>query len=109
MHTNILGLTLLIDRIVQRESSNREFGSGWYRAIKLPATAPVEALLAQAFKNTLPYPTHPGSMHVISKREVKISTLTYTAILVDTEDGRKIVFLHYDEPVHDWWSRVYDE
>jgi hypothetical protein len=98
-----------IDFIVQQASSNPEFRSGPFKPINLPATAPVEDVVKQAFENTLPLPSHVGRIKIVNTREVNISGNLYSAILVDTGRGRKIVLLRYEPPVQRWWNKVYDQ
>jgi hypothetical protein len=96
-----------IDRVVQQASSNRYFGNGPFKPINLPPTSPITNLLAQAFEKTFPLPSHVEKISILEQREVSISSISYTAVLVETENGRKVVLLRYINDQR-WWSEVYN-
>jgi hypothetical protein len=82
--------------------------NGIFRTIDLPATAPIPQVLALALEYNR-YDKRVVTAHrIIETREVRIGVeRDYTAALVDTDLGRKIVLLRHVP--NGWWSRVYDE
>jgi hypothetical protein len=98
-----------IDRVVRQESSNPYFPSGPFYGINLPDTAPIEEVVTQAFEHALPLRIHPGKIDLLAKREVKIHEETYTAMLVQTSSGQRVILLRYLPRVTNWWSMIYDQ
>ncbi|HUG73167.1 MAG TPA: hypothetical protein VMK82_07080 [Steroidobacteraceae bacterium] len=82
--------------------------NGMFRKIDLPATAPIPQVLKSALEYNR-YDKRVVTAHRITEtRGVRIGVEQgYTAVLVDTDLGRKIVLLRH-VPIG-WWSRVYDE
>ena len=106
-----------IDRIVKKDSADPFFPSGLTGIIKLPPTAPVSEITARALGLT------GTNVTILETRLVHISygdsdkllppeSVLYTAVLVDTDTGRKVVLLQFErdkrDPPGGWWSRVYD-
>ena len=109
------GRTDSIDAVVKHESADISFPSGMFRAIRLPAPAPVSELVSNALSFAFIEPTN---FTILETRQVRIHDGTgirperasYTAVLVDTSSGQKVVLLQFEhDPGHDdyWWSRVY--
>jgi hypothetical protein len=97
-----------IRSLVQRVSREATFPSGPCLPISLPSNASTSDLLKEAFKNNVPLPLHPANIRVIETRDVVISGMSYSASLVETGIGRKIVLLRYEEAAHFWISLIYD-
>ncbi len=102
-----------IDRLVVQLS--RSYGlwqNGLSPIIHLPRDAPVEQVLSRVFKMTGFDAGHVKNYRVLKTRKVRITGSVpdvYTAALVDTDLGRKIVLLRpYQNPTDGWWTRVYD-
>lgn len=93
------------------------------KIIRLPVTASLEQLTPAVFKQDL---SEFGSVtKILETRKVQISLkgmtdpahindYTYTAVLVDTDIGRKVVLFQYYEDKRNkrfsgWWFRVYDQ
>jgi hypothetical protein len=112
-----------IDRVVQEESANHYFRSGPVELIRLPPDAMPEQLARMAAKQDL---HAPGSVtKVLETRKVEIMPkgtpknmidqkyidyCTFTAVLVDTDSGRRVVLLQYrhlDTNTVGWWYRIY--
>jgi hypothetical protein len=106
-----------IDSIVKKDSADPYFPSGLTAIIKLPPTASVAEVTARALGLT------GTNVTILETRQVHISygdedklvppeSIRYTAVLVDTSSGRKVVLLQFERDKHDppggWWSRVYD-
>lgn len=91
-----------IERVVQEESANGHFPSGMYRPIDLPATASPEQVIGKVFG---------APLKVVTNREVRISDDLYTAVVVESGGGRKVVLIRYERgpKLSGWWSRVYDD
>jgi hypothetical protein len=105
-----------IAQLVARLSSASHgmWHNGLYSPVKLPASASTEEVLRQVFQQTLVglQGAHVGRHQVLETRQVRIPTAgpsdAYTAVLVETDLGRKVVLLQYESPGLGWWSRVYD-
>ncbi len=81
--------------------------NGLYLPIKLPPSAPIEDVLAQIYEKEHFYQSGKvGAYQVIEIR--KVFNNHYTAVLIDTNLGKKIVLLNYDYQLNSWWNRVYD-
>jgi hypothetical protein len=108
-----------IDRIVKEESSNQDFPSGMFMPIRLPATASAAELASRA----LGFEQLATNCTVLETRQVRIhedsplppELIKYTAVLVDTTSGRKVILLQFQQYTKHtnslpggWWSRVYD-
>src|SRR5580704_11098962 len=97
------------DRVIQRISSNPYFRNGAVKMIELQKSAPIDEVIKQAVKNDIHFALSiPEPIKVISKRDVKIQGKLYTAVLVDTQSGRRVVLISWLEASHSWWNRVYD-
>lgn len=100
-----------IDKLVAwLASTHGEWAYGTSPVIDLPATATPEQVLGRIFASS-----PPGlaitQYHVLTVREVTIPDslyLSYTAVLADTNLGRRIVLLKYEGTPIGWWTRVYD-
>jgi hypothetical protein len=106
-----------IDRIVKEDSADPHFPSGMFMPIRLPATASVGEVAARALGLA------ETNITILESRQVHISygdedklvpleRVSYTAVLVDTSSGRKVVLLQFQQDSHHppggWWSRDYD-
>ncbi len=105
-----------IDQLVSRLSSpsHSMWHNGTYQPMRLPAAASTDEVVRQVFQQTLIglHGSHVGRHQILETRQVRIPTAgpsdAYTAVLVETDLGRKIVLLQYESPGLGWWSRVYD-
>jgi len=106
-----------IERLVARLSASRGLWlNGVTPRIDLPATAPVADVVAQLFQKSAPAVGAVTRHDIIESRQVRIPThpadigpdATYTAVLVDTNLGRRVVLMQYGPPSGGWWSRSYD-
>ncbi len=102
-----------IDLLVARLASSHGFWiNGLSLTLSLPATASTEEVLARVFQMTGFDKGHVSTHRVLETRQVRIPDsfpdAAYTAVLVETDFGRKIVLLRYESPTLGWWSRVYD-
>jgi hypothetical protein len=108
-----------IDRIVRQDSADPSFRSGLNGLIMLPSTASITNVTTRALE-TVGAGTN---IMILETRQVQIAygdeakivqpqAIRYTAVLVDTDSGKKVVLLQFDGPKHGpsggWWSRVYD-
>ena len=93
-------------------SSHGLWVNGVYPTLDLPATASTEQVVARVFQMTGFDKGHVSSHRILETRQVRIGDrfpdATYTAVLVDTDLGRKIVLRQHSSPSGGWWSRVYD-
>lgn len=79
--------------------------------LELPADAPVEEVVAEFFRK-VSYEQGPVTTQTIQQtRSVRIADAAsndeYTAVLLDTNLGRKILLLQYS-PAIGWWSKIFD-
>jgi hypothetical protein len=101
-----------IENLVARLSSSYGlWQNGITPNLDLPSTASIEQVVARVFQMTGFDKGHVATHQILKKQQVRISGSlpdVYTAVLVDTNFGRKIVLLKYEGPTLGWWSRVYD-
>jgi hypothetical protein len=81
---------------------------GMYSPMRLPRTASPEQLIARIIETTSFAGGKVKTYQAAEVRMVRISGVPYTAVLIETNVGRKIVLLRYEEHVAGWWSRIYD-
>lgn len=106
-----------IDRLAARLSSDPSVPSGMFRPILLPATAPPEKVVAAVFDQA-PFKGRVTRHKILKVRRVRIAygqphkappeRCNYTAVLTDTNLGRKIVLLQSTQVAGGWWHREYD-
>jgi hypothetical protein len=93
-----------IGRLVARLSADPMWQNGISPVIDLPPTAPTEQVVSKVFG--------PEKRHkTVKEREVHVPGGTpdrYTAALVETDLGEKVVLLQHQGRGVGWWSRVYD-
>lgn len=98
-----------IERLVIRLSSSPLWGNGIYVPVKLPESASNEELVAAAFAVTAL--DLRGDWRVGEARPVHFEHTPegeiYTAVVVETRLGQKIVLLQYQSK-SGWWNRVFD-
>ena len=88
--------------------------NGLYPIIDVSSTASTQQVLEQVFKKTGFDTGNVRTFQIIETREVQIPAAgfsgAFTAALVETNLGRKIVLLGRTSPSGNWskWSRVYD-
>jgi hypothetical protein len=91
--------------------------NGFPDGSNLPQSASPEELVSEAFRQTDFDPGRVTSYQILKIRQVLISEgsayqRTYTAVLADTNLGRKIVLMRYnkgdDSTAAGWWRRIYD-
>jgi len=103
-----------IDRLVARLSSDGMWQNGLFKPVDLPQSASPEEVISQVDKLTGLYQGGKlTSYRIIETRQVQIiSSITggkFTAVLLDTNLGKKIVLLQYQGSKTGWWSRAYDK
>jgi type IV pilus biogenesis protein CpaD/CtpE len=100
-----------IDRLVADYSaSHGMWVNGTYPILDMPQTASPEQVIKKRFEMGLPR-GQVANYKILKIRQIHIPTGQigsdlYTAALVQTDSGEKIVLLKYDG--RDWWSRVED-
>jgi hypothetical protein len=105
-----------IDSIVEKASSNPIFPSSniIVELIKLPATAPIAEVVSKALE---PRGPEGKNVTILETRQVQIANadknrvvpsdfLRYTAVLVNTSSGRKVILLQFQPD--GWWNQIYD-
>lgn len=99
-----------IDRLVARLAGSRLWRNGHFPKIDLPASAPLDAVVARIFEPVGVDGGRAKSPSVLESREVRIGgdARPYTALVVETERGKKVVLLRYEVDRGHWWSRVFD-
>ena len=95
-----------IDQLVTSLSSSHGL---WRRssppAIKLPATASTKEVVAQALEGKV------ASYKILKSRPVHIQgslSDLYTAVLIQTNAGEKIVIFRYEEEAAGWRTWIFD-
>jgi hypothetical protein len=101
-----------IDRLMARLSSYHGlWQNGAFPKLDVPATASTEQVVIRVFQKISFDKGRVAKSSILETRQVRIPGSLpdeYTAVLVETDLGRKIVLLqHVAEPLG-WWSRVYD-
>jgi hypothetical protein len=102
-----------IGPLVERLSASHGlWQNGMFADLGLPGTASKPQVVARVFEMTGFDAGHVKAFRITETRQVRIAGSlpdVYTAVLVDTEMGRKIVLLQYGTGANPkWWSRVYD-
>lgn len=103
-----------IDRLVKKMSSDPLFQMGMYRPIVLPVTASpaqvASTALGESLTNVVVVETRQVLISYDNQFELAPETTKYTAVVVNTKSGRKIVLIQYRNNRHSagWWSSVYD-
>jgi hypothetical protein len=104
--------SVAIDRLVtQLSGAQGEWRNGLYPALQLDAKATTEEVLKLLFESISFETGRVTSHQILEERAVKIpgtSSESYKAVLVDTDQGKKIVLLQWERANRVWWSRVYD-
>ena len=101
-----------IDRLVSRLSSDHSWEQGDYCGLGLPATNSTEQVVSRVLAVSGSDKKHVTTYTILKVREVSIPGSLpgiYTAVLVDTDLGRKVVLLNRVGLDRDWWYRVFDE
>lgn len=103
-----------IDQLVVRLSSNGMWQNGLFKPIDLPSSASPEEVIAQVDQKTGLYQNGKiTSYQIVEIRQIQIHSSirnqNYTAVILDTNLGRKITLLQYQGSTAGWWSRVYDK
>jgi hypothetical protein len=100
-----------IDRLVANLSATRGmWNTGIFSNLGLPQTASPEDVIQRIFSMGL---LQPVRYKIVQIRQVhipiaEIAPDLYTAALMRTDSGEKIVLFKYAGPAVGWWSRVYD-
>ena len=100
-----------IARLVEGLAASHLWRNGMYPKLELPATASTDQLIARVFEMTGFDEGHVTQYRILETREVQIRGSLpdmYTAALVHTDLGNKVVLLKYAGAAAGWWSRVYD-
>ena len=99
-----------IDSLVGRLSSTYGFWiNGIDPELDLSASDSIEQAVARVIERTHPPYREITGLHILESRQVSIrysGPNQYTAVLVDTNIGRKIVLMQHRSD--EWWGRVYD-
>lgn len=99
-----------IEVLATRLADDHFWRNGTFPAIDLPKTATPDEVLAQLFKMTTFGESRITSFKILETKEVTIRGPlpdTYTAVLIDSDLGQKIVLFQHIKP-HRWWTKVYD-
>lgn len=101
-----------IDRLVADcSTSHGEWENGEYPTLNLPETASPEEVIKTIFEKIGFDKGHVTSHKILRIRHVRIRGSlpdSYTAALVQTDLGEKIVLFKYGSSRTGWWSRVFD-
>jgi hypothetical protein len=103
-----------IDGLVERLSSSHGLWlNGAFADLGLPRAASMQQVVSRVFEMTGFDAGRVKEHRILETRQVRIAGSLpdeYTAVLVETDMGRKIVLLQYqgERARGMWWSRVYD-
>lgn len=101
-----------IDHLVADFSASHGlWENGMSPILGLPETALPEQVIKKTFEMTGFDKGHVTSYKILKIRQVRIQGSlpdVYTAVLVQTDFGEKIVLFKYVGPIVGWWSRVFD-
>jgi hypothetical protein len=100
-----------IDDLVGRLSADHLWQNGASAVLDLPKEASSKQVVGKTFDMWSFASGRVKHFTIIKQAEVRLPGSlpdVYTAILVQTDLGTKIVLLQYHEPPIGWWSRVYD-
>lgn len=101
-----------IDCLVDRLSSNGAWFNGYFPILGLPETVSTAQLVSKVFEMTgFADNGRVRTCHISNVQRVHIKPFSpglYTAVLVQTDVGEKIVLLKYEGQTVGWWSRVFD-
>jgi hypothetical protein len=97
----------LLDRL---STSHGLWRNGLFPSIELPRTATNEQVVSRVFELSSFDKGRVSDHRIVETRQIRIpgDQDLYTALLVKTNLGRKIVLLRFNGPSVGWWSRVYD-
>jgi hypothetical protein len=99
-----------IDSLVTKLSANGLWTNGGVPILQSPANASPEEVVAELFQKYGFAARHFASYRVVQTRQVRIPPGAhddrYSAVLVATEAGPKIILLQYSP--HGWWSKIFD-
>lgn len=101
-----------IERLVAWLSAHPLWENGLFPTLDLPPTASTEQVLSMIFRVTSFDAGRVDEHRILYSREAGIPGSLpnrYTAVLVATNQGQKIVLLRYTGRPVGWWSRVYDD
>ena len=114
-----------IDELVTRLSASPLWQNGIYPRLDLPKTASIDDVIARVFQLTGFDEGHVKEHRILETRVVSIRPVDrpalvdprfervrsdpdmYTAVLVDTDLGKKVLLLKYEGTATGWWSRVF--
>ncbi|MFI5380219.1 MAG: M56 family metallopeptidase, partial [Tepidisphaerales bacterium] len=101
-----------IERLAERLSSDQLWQNGLAPMITLPQTASTEEVVSKVFDMTSFGQAKTGKENrILEVKQVRIPGSLpdqYTAAVVETNLGQKIVLINYAGGRVGWWSRVYD-
>jgi hypothetical protein len=99
-----------IDELVARINSYPFGTSGIYQKIDLLPTASPDEIVKIALENDAPNIGQVTTFKILTVRQVTLMQMVhpFTAVLVETNVGRKIVLFRYEGAAVQWWSHVYN-
>lgn len=100
-----------IARLVAKLEKQPMWTNGGFPKIALPETEKLDKVVTAAL-DRISFDKGKATRHtILDSRTVTIApdTHDYTAVLLDTDQGRKIMLLQWQGSVTGWWSRVFDE
>jgi hypothetical protein len=101
-----------IERLIGRLSDSYGlWRNGVFPVLGLSSIASTQKLISRVFEMTGFDRGRVTQHQILETRQVSIPgdlPDIYTAVLVDTNLGKKIVLMKFEGPAGGWWSRVYD-
>lgn len=100
-----------IDRLITKLSASPLWTNGIFPTLELPEVTTTERVVQRVFETISFDQGKIAKYAIIEERAVRIGAdpREYTAVLVDTNLGRKIALLQWQGEKIGWWSRVFEE
>ena len=103
-----------IDQLVTKLSAELgEWKNGSVMSVHLPSSAKPKEVISKLYQSRdMRYGNIITNFQIIEIRPVHISpnfgNTNYMAVLMDTNLGRKITLLQYEDSVSSWWNKTFD-
>ncbi len=87
--------------------SNGLWTNGTFKPILLSENATDEQIIKQFVKNIVDEEHKLTKHKILKSQQINISSQEYRAVLLDTNLGRKIIFMKFYSP-KSWWTKIFD-
>jgi hypothetical protein len=100
-----------LDRLAAKLSANPMWENGMFPTLDLPATATADQVVAKVLKSVSFDKGRVKTYKILKTKQLQIRGSLpnlYTASLLDTDLGKKILLYKYSGAATGWWSRVFE-